>query len=1223
VIGAIFDLLGLWSRLAQGMPWRSGLVALGVAALLIAIAGAATRAWLEVRSDRVAAGPVFAVSGVVVLALSVVWWIVDGIFAALEQPTIVERVLLVLVPGRVEDAAATVRAVLGLPEDRLSVLPPGPVHLPIAVLGAAALYLILVVWIGRTLAELTSLEQKPEDVLARERAEQQRAIAQALKEGRPMPTAEVVSVPLADDLFGRTFKVLGHWTSVELVEERFVRWQRPLVGALFSLLVLALPAALAGHLGPAIWAGAAVALDGLRRNLRTRQAAPKEAPKEQAEEAPAAELLPAVRTLIEAIHRDAGPLLYAPALPAAQPAQISPGTDLKAKRVLDELRKTLPFEEGLLMHQGLACDAFAARKNVLIATPPLSGQEALCDLLVLYTLLVEGESVLYLAPDAARAREAEARLRARAEAARWRWNVHAENIAGRAGSIDLTRSQPGLVFADVEAVHRDLCGRQRSFSIYLGALGLVIMPNIDEHHGAAGAHVAHVLRRLRRAVRKASPVRPEAASAGERLRFLATATPLFRNLGRFAERLIGRPFLVLGPEVDGAPQPERVAYVLAPPALPMGTSGDGAGSVPMAPAQANRDLHPAVQALGEALAQGFTAELFGFEDAISTADVARANEIMLARGVATRGRAFAEGGSGAAQSEALADAQVVVARASAARYAALPLLLSHLGWRAGVVPKTRIAALGAGEHVGRAAAGKIAAAEEKKEGEGAAGEGAEGQLTADAIAAADLDRKVLLLWQPDLDPFAALLATERPPPSHQDLKLGCSLVVDPTAASIQRAHLLAALAEAEVPLEELARDFSREVLAAELGALGVTLDEAGAEGGQGQGATGAIDDEERASLAGAVGELGGEGEEDGSAKGAMAAPLGSAGSEVRLIERARRAVDPKTGAVRVQRTFELSGDVAPHAAVALDASGAAVSVVDRHTGEVLFGVPRERALSAAYPGRIFVLGGRRFSVMPRELQDRIAEGRIACEREERQFTTSKIRKLSLTPLERRSGKDRRHRARVGEGEGAGGGEGAAAERRKGAQRTLGGAPFSLELTPVRVVEEVLGLRRHGPDAIERDTSIYADPIACAYVTRAAVLGFPEDAFGVLPDGALHALAHLFRVTLPAFVHHREEDMEVAWLRNWGPDGVPAIAFIDAHPGGVGFADAISLEVLRHIARWSLAIVRRCPAGCRVASGCPRCLRIARCHAEPDNVGTLDKPTADRTLSLLLGLAGSR
>lgn len=1139
-----------WSRVAQSMPWRSGLIGLGMAMLAALALGGAVRSFLEVRSDRVAAGPIFALSGLAVLAISIVWWLIDGLLALLGKRLLAERILLVMVPDRFGDPAAALRVLFNLPEDSVRLLPPGPVHLPLAVAGSTVIYLILVLWTGRTLAELTALEKKPEDVLARERAEQQKAIAQALKEGRSLPTTEVVSIPLADDLYGRTFKLLGHWTSVELVEERFVRWQQPLVAALAALLFLALPAALAGHLGAAFWAGAAVALDGLRRNLRTRQAPPEPPPKEETQATEGSTPAPALRPLIEAIHRDAGPLTYAPKLPPAQPAQISPGTNLKAKRILDELRKELPFEEGLMMHQGLACDAFAARKNVVLATPPLSGKEALIDLLVLYTLLVEGENVLYLAPDLARAREAEERLRARAEAARWRWNVHAENLAGRAGSIDLARSQPGLVFADPEAAHKDLCGRQRDFQVYLAALGLVILPDIEEHHGARGAHLAHVLRRLRRAARSAATRTPELETDAERVRFLATAAPAFRDLGRFAERLAGRPFLVLGPEVDGGPQPERVAYGLS-----SGAAAEG-------------DLHPAVRALGEALAQGFSAELFGYEEILAAEDVARANEIMLARGVATRGRSFAEGARGAERDDALARAQVVIARVSASRYAALPLLASHLGWRAGAVPKTRIASLGAGEQVGVAAAGKIKPPEE----EAAAG-GAEGQVTEEAIAKADLDRKVLLFLQPDPEPFASLLLAERPALSPADRKLGCTLVVDPAADRIQRAHLRCALSESEVAVDELEREFSRSAIEAELGPLGFRPD---------------ASDTKRGDKAAAP------------PPAESPAPLLDTSSG-RLIERTRRTVDPTSGALRASRTLELSLRASPHASVTLDASGAAVNVVDRHTGEVLFGASSERALSAAYPGRIFVLAGRRYAVLPLEEQDQIAEQRVLCEREERPLTTSKIRRVSLRAVERRAAGEPRESKRP------------AGERRVGPVRTLGGASFTLEHTPAEVHEELLGLRRHGPDGGERDTTLYAESIACPFTTRAAVLGLPPASFGEIDAASLHALAHLFRVTLPAFVHHREEDLEVVWT----PQSA-SIAFIDAHPGGAGFADAITTEVIANLVQWSLGLTRRCPAYCRRREGCPRCVQIARCHAEPEAVRALDKFGADRVLALLLG-----
>lgn len=1167
----LLELLATWTRVAHRAPWRVGMGGVALAVIALLMLGGALRARLETQAQKVASGPIFALSGAFVLALSLLWWLADAALHALGVRLIEEHLVLLLASEERARSALLVSEGDGL-------FPPGVVALPIALFFATIVYMAIVFWVGRTLAELTALEQKPDDVLARERAEQRKAIAQALKEGKPMPVAEVVSLPLADDRFGRIFKLLGHWTSVELVEERFVRWNRPLVGALTVLLVLSLPAALGGHVAAAVWAGAAIAIDGLRRNLRTPPAAPKEAPAtpEAAASAPAR---PAVAPVIEAIHRDAGPLATGSFGSGPAGAQISPGTDLKAKRILEELRRELGLGEGLYVHQGLACDAFAARRNVLLTTPPLSGRETLLDLLVFYALLVEAENVLYLAPDAASARRAEERFRARAEAARWRWNVNAVNVCGRSGTVDLARAQPGLVFADLAAVHRELCARQGDWAPYLAGLGLVVIPDLDVHHGAAGAHLAHVIRRLRRAVRAASPEvgqagdgAGDAAGAGERTRFAATAAPLFRDLGRFAERLAGRPFLVLGPEVDGAPHAAQTSYFL-----------------PATPASGHVDRHPAVHALGEALAHGLSAELFGYEEVLSAGDVARANEVMLGRGIATRGRGFAGSGGGGGGSHgaggagdaggsrgeeaALAEAQVFVVRASAARYAALPLIVSHLGSRAVPVPAARVAALGAGEHVGKGAA-PVPPPPPPVE-EGAPGVAANGPPPAPDFN--DLDNKVVVLCQPDREPFAELLAHERAQPSHPDLRLGCALVADPLAASIERSHLRCTLAEAEVKMSELERQFSQAVLEGELAALR-------------------------------------------SAKG------------TRLVESTRREIDRASGALRDVARVKLAGAADVHGTVALDASGAAARIVDRHTGELLFAVEEERALSAAYPGRIFVRGGRRFAVMPIEAQDRLAEGRIACEREERSLATSKIRRLSIERIERRKTADRRAAdERVASGAIGMSGAGVASfasgapataddartrQRRADPVRTLGGAPFTLEHPRVHVVDEVLGLRRHGPDGVERDASMYGEPIVCRYATRAAVMGLPRASFGEVPPDALHALAHLFRVTLPAFVHHREEDLEVEWLARFGDAGDPAIVFVDAHAGGVGFAEAVTTEVLRQVARWSLALTRRCPGRCQERGGCPRCVRIAQCHAEPGDRG-LDKAGAERVLALLV------
>lgn len=1115
---ALLGALGAWAALGRRFPiWTAGIgAALAVAGFFAA--GSFVRAWLEQRASRVASGPIFALSGILTFALALIVWLVDALLAWGDDPLLGERFALLLAP---EDR---VRMLLGVPSGRIVL--PGPVALPLSLLLLAVVYLGLVLWAGRTLAELASLEQKPDDVLAKERAEHQKAIQEALKEGRKMPVAEVVSLPLSDDLFGRTYKLLGHWTSVEMVEERFVRWQRPLVLGIGALLLLALPAAGAGHLHAALWAGALIFADGLRKNLRTPPK-PPEKEEEPAETKPAAIELPSVRPMIEAVHRSAGPLALAPSEPIAGPAQISPGTELASKRVLEDMLRELGMGAGLYVHQGLACDAFAQRSNVLLTTPPQSGKRTLLDLLVFYTLLVDSETVLYLAPDEAEAARAEERFRARAEAAKWQWNIHAARIAGKSGAVDPGRAQPGLVFADPEALHRDLCGHQDDWTAYLGTLGLVVVPQLDRYHGARGAHLAHLIRRLRRAAGRAAPALPPSPT-GERLRFLATASPLFRDLGRFAERLIGRPFQVLGPEVDGAPRPDGVSYL-----LPART--------------ASSDLHPAVHALGEALAAGLSAELFGYDEVLAAPDVTRANEIMIGRGVATRGRSFVDRSDKG--HEALADAQVVVARASAARFAALPLLVSHAGYKVGRVPKAKRAALGKGETVGAGAARKDEPPPEAPpEGEAPA----DGALTDEQLAAANLEQKIIHFFQPDLEPFAALLVKERPDPSHPDLRHGCTLVVDPSAQHVQAAHLRAALAEAEHTEEALAADFSAALVAETLAALR------------------------------------------------------SGAAESRLVERTRRTIDPATGEARKERTFRLSGSLPPD--LATRAAGEPARVVDRHTGDVLFAVERERALAAAYPGRVFVRQKKRFAVLPPEEQDGVGSGRIACEREERAITTSKIRAIEVELLERRSGDDRRKDER------------AAPTRRVSAPRTLGGAPFSLRHLPVRVREETLGFRRFDPNGLVRDTTLYAEPIACSFTGRAAVLGLPAASFSEVDAASLHALAHLFRTTLPAFLHHGEEDIEIAWLPSFGEGDAaePSIAFVDAHPGGAGFADAITLDVLRACVRWSLALTRRCPGGCTRRAGCLFCLQIRDCHSDPDRMLLLDKPGADRVLSLLVG-----
>ncbi|HRI72420.1 MAG TPA: DUF1998 domain-containing protein, partial [Polyangium sp.] len=590
------------------------------------------------------------------------------------------------------------------------------------------------------------------------------------------------------------------------------------------------------------------------------------------------------------------------------------------------------------------------------------------------------------------------------------------------------------------------------------------------------------------------------------------------------------------PEVSAAPRSPVVGYCLPPGARP------------------GRDYHPAVRILGEALAHGFAAELFGYEDVLSLADVARANEWSLGRGVATRGRSFA--GKKEETSTALAGAEVVIARLRADRYAKSPSLLAHIGFRAATVPEARMAALGAGERVGKAILPKMPEVkkEEKPAAEGNNPEAPaviQGQLSADGIQAQEVERKILILWQPDPDPFSGLLAHERPPYDHPDLAQGQTIVVDPLADAIQQTHLRAALGESSWTMDELVSDFSRPIVHAELEALR---------------------------------------KNDG--------PVVTS-----LREEKHIVLDAARGVRQEVPSYSLSVGEPPRA-LRFDIAGEPAEVVDRHTGEVLFGIEKARMLSAAYPGRIFVWRGGRFVVKPLEEQDGLEQGRVACEREERWLITSPMRRVSVTPIERRVT--------------AKAGNSVAVERRAEPLRTVGGAGFYFERRLVEVEETVLGVRRFGPDGRERDATLYAEPIVQKYATKATLLGFPNDGFGSPSPAALHALTHLFRVTLAAFVAHQEEDLLVVRTSNVGLSGQPGLAFVDAHPGGVGFSEAMTLDVLRVMVGFSLAIVERCPRRCKDSAGCPACVRIVNCHAEPHELELLDKPGVTKLLRVMLG-----
>lgn len=1074
-----FGILAAWSQLAEAYP---GWTYFGGSAIIITslLAGGAGLGHVLMRKEtKVATGPLFVISGLIVFALCGLWSLADWILPHIGDPplrTLEEYLLLWTAAGEVE----LIQTAFKIPEGAPLLLSQA-VRVPLGLAAASTVYLAIVRILGSALAEMKSLERKPDDILRRERIEAARKRKEAIDAGLPIPAdAQVHTIPLADDRFGRIYKWLGHWTTVELVEYRFVRWQRGMVNTVISFTgAVLLPLYFFPRLPVALWVGCMIALHALRRNLRTPEK-PKEeepeAPEEVEEEAAVTSDDARPKELLESLSNARGTLNTAPPSPAAQDADSSVQPQFDSQALLRELLQELSID-ALYSHQAAAANAYLDGKNVLLSTAPMSGRRVALDLLTFYALLAEGKNVLVLSTSPAAARKAEKRFTERAERTHWKWNILATNTSDR-GKIDPSQAQPALMFTDPTSLHRDVLAQAEIWHTYLSGIGLVVVPNLHERDGIVGAHTSHLFRRLRRAIHRARAISggdqllgPD--SEDEPVRFVATADPAYRDLGRFAERVVGRPFIVIGPEQDGAPIAPQLARVIPPATV------------------YTDHMHPALWARSLARQAGMTAELFGFDD------------VLTKREHGDRGP--------------LPEAQLIIARASAGRYAALPVLTSHLGWRA---KRMRISDVG-------------------------------------GIS----EPLIMVLWVPDREPFAELLATELPKPTDlgdegRQIQRPPRLIASPQAEEVQRGHLHCTLAEDEVTLDELSRVFSRDIIREELDRLR---------------------------------------------------------SEGRILERTRRILNPEAGRVKEVHTVTLTGGADVHDRVQLDVAGEPVSMIDRSTGDELRSIPARRGLVAAYPGRVFLHHGHRYRVLSGADQDQIAAGRIWVEREDRPTLTSPMRRLAIELIERRHGPDR---TTVRE------------ERTVVPSRNIGGTDFTLQHRNVRVTEEVLGVRRYAPDSTERDATIYDEAVTATYGTRAALLGLPPHLYGDVSVGTLHALAHLFRSILPAFIHHREEDLEVGGIELVDPEAlregdppdtkIPTIAFVDTHPGGAGFADTLSSEIIKPVTEWAHLLLSECPAGCNNEDGCPSCLDIWRCHASPSHYRNLDKAGALRVVELLLG-----
>jgi hypothetical protein len=486
------------------------------------------------------------------------------------------------------------------------------------------------------------------------------ATKQAAPPAPTIPTGGMVASMdelLGTGILGTFWHVAGYHESAEQPEPRFIAWCGPIVKQLRRVQWLVFPLALSGTLPPVTWIAAAVLLEGLRRNLAVPAKEVQKDKKPGKDEKAGAAAGPPERASPAELVAELGRSPEGPRLPFRRslrtdgsPARLAETDRLAAEnRLLRGALEKLGLSGGLWLHQALVADRLDEGQSVLLGTADLSGRTTVADVLVLREVLVRGRNVLVLSPDIRRSKRRFDAFNEVARTTNWRWNLFVHDLSsGRAG-LDLASRQPVVLFATADAVHEHLMPFSTQWDLFLSGLSLVVASEIDRHAGARAANAALVVARLRRQAKDA--------------RFLCTAPPYPAELRAFAERLVGVPLARIGPELDGAPAPVQDVLV--------------AGSRPAGSGEATAPDAVAVRAL--AMAEGYRAELVGYEDVLAEEDQASANDLLLRRQRALVGTG---GGDGHA---ALEDAEVLVVRAGVDLLPLLPAWTRHSGKEAAVV----------------------------------------------------------------------------------------------------------------------------------------------------------------------------------------------------------------------------------------------------------------------------------------------------------------------------------------------------------------------------------------------------------------------------------------------------------------------------------------------------------------------------------------------------------
>jgi DEAD/DEAH box helicase domain-containing protein len=239
----------------------------------------------------------------------------------------------------------------------------------------------------------------------------------------------------------------------------------------------------------------------------------------------------------------------------ARPSQTTNVTIELNERLLAGLRAR--GIDSFYTHQAAAITAVAQGQNVIIATATASGKSLCYTVPVLQRLLARPSArALYLFPTKALAHDQLAETTAVIQSGKLPIPAHSYDGDTPRSQRSKIRQSGGILISNPDMLHAGILPTHTNWRDLFANLEFVVLDEIHAYRGIFGSHIANVLRRLQRLCK----------FYGSNPQFICCSATI-ANPKEHAERLLERPFTLIGESQNGAPAGEKQFILYNPPII--------------------------------------------------------------------------------------------------------------------------------------------------------------------------------------------------------------------------------------------------------------------------------------------------------------------------------------------------------------------------------------------------------------------------------------------------------------------------------------------------------------------------------------------------------------------------------------------------------------------------------------------------------------------------------